>query len=113
MSSIVALTGNDAVGTAMKHINPDVVAGFPITPQTELIHKFADFVANGEVDTEFVLVESEHSAMSAVIGASACGARSMTAFSNPGISFLSPIVNCRGSRSLDESKTVPSLSFPV
>jgi len=88
MSSIVALTGNDAVGTAMKHINPDVVAGFPITPQTELMHKFADFVANGEVDTEFVLVESEHSAMSAVIGASACGARSMTATSSCGFALM-------------------------
>ena len=88
MSSIVALTGNDAVGTAMKQINPDVVAAFPITPQTELMHKFADFVANGEVDTEFVLVESEHSAMSAVIGASASGARAMTATSSCGFALM-------------------------
>ena len=65
----VALTGNDAAATAMKHINPDVVAAYPITPQTELMHKFAELVSNGEVDTEFELVESEHSAMSAVIGA--------------------------------------------
>ncbi|NVM04347.1 MAG: pyruvate ferredoxin oxidoreductase [Candidatus Helarchaeota archaeon] len=88
MGNIVALNGNDAVGTAMKQINPDVVAAFPITPQTELMHKFADFVANGEVDTEFVLVESEHSAMSAVIGASASGARAMTATSACGFALM-------------------------
>jgi len=79
MRKIVALTGNDAVGTAMKQINPDVVAAFPITPQTELMHKFAEFHADGLVDTELVLVESEHSAMSACVGAAAAGARTMTA----------------------------------
>jgi len=84
----VALTGNDAAATAIKQINPDVVAAYPITPQTELMHKFADFVADGEVDTEFVLVESEHSAMSAVIGSAASGARSMTATSANGLALM-------------------------
>ena len=84
----VALTGNDAAATAMKHINPDVVAAYPITPQTELMHKFAELVSNGEVDTEFELVESEHSAMSAVIGAAAAGARSMTATSANGLALM-------------------------
>ncbi len=84
----VALTGNDAAATAMKHINPDVVAAYPITPQTELMHKFAELVADGEVDTEFVLVESEHSAMSAVIGSAAAGARSMTATSANGLALM-------------------------
>lgn len=84
----VALTGNDAVGTAMKQINPGVVAAFPITPQTELMHKFAEFHANGEVGTEMVLVESEHSAMSACIGAAAAGARSMTATSSAGMALM-------------------------
>ncbi|MEK6570825.1 MAG: hypothetical protein AABZ61_05605, partial [Bacteroidota bacterium] len=67
---VVALTGNEAVAEAMRQIDPDVVAAYPITPQTELMHAFADFVANGKVNTEFVLVESEHSAMSASVGAS-------------------------------------------
>jgi len=84
----VALTGNDAAATAMKHINPDVVAAYPITPQTELMHKFAELVSDGEVDTEFILVESEHSAMSAVIGSAAAGARSMTATSANGLALM-------------------------
>ncbi|MBD3237704.1 MAG: pyruvate ferredoxin oxidoreductase, partial [Candidatus Eisenbacteria bacterium] len=86
--ALVALTGNDAVGTAMKQINPDVVAAFPITPQTELMHKFAEFHANGEVDSEMVLVESEHSAMSACVGAAAAGARAMTATSSAGMALM-------------------------
>ncbi len=76
-----ALNGNDAVAEALRQIDPDVVAAYPITPQTELMHKFADFVSNGEVTTKFVLVESEHSAMSCVIGASAAGCRCATATS--------------------------------
>lgn len=86
--ALVALTGNDAAGTAMKQINPDVVATFPITPQTELMHKFAEFYANGEVDSEMVLVESEHSAMSACVGAAAAGARTMTATSSAGMALM-------------------------
>jgi pyruvate ferredoxin oxidoreductase alpha subunit len=86
--AVVALTGNDAVGTAMKQINPDVVAAFPITPQTELMHKFAEFHANGEVSSELVLVESEHSAMSACVGAAAAGARTMTATSSAGMALM-------------------------
>jgi pyruvate ferredoxin oxidoreductase alpha subunit len=87
-SERVALTGNDSAAYAIKQINPDVVAAYPITPQTEMMHKFAEYVANGEVDTEFVLVESEHSAMSAVIGASLAGARSCTATSSAGMALM-------------------------
>ena len=72
---VAALTGNDAVAEAMRQVNPDVVAAYPITPQTELMHKFADYVSDGWVKTEFVLVESEHSAMSAAVGASAASRR--------------------------------------
>ena len=79
MSIRERLSGNEAVATAMKQINPDVVAAFPITPSTEIPQYFSTFVANGSVDTEFVAVESEHSAMSACIGAQAAGARAMTA----------------------------------
>ena len=72
----------------MKQINPDVVAAFPITPSTEIPQYFSTFVANGDVDTEFVAVESEHSAMSATIGASAAGSRAMTATSANGLSLM-------------------------
>lgn len=82
------LSGNEAAATAMKQINPDVVAAFPITPSTEIPQYFSTFVANGSVDTEFVAVESEHSAMSACIGAEAAGARAMTATSANGLSLM-------------------------
>jgi pyruvate ferredoxin oxidoreductase alpha subunit len=92
MPQILALTGNEAVAYAMKQINPDVVAAYPITPQTSMMQKFADFVADGEVDTEMVLVESEHSAMSATVGAQAAGARSMTATSACGLALMFEIL---------------------
>ena len=82
------LSGNEAAATAMKQINPDVVAAFPITPSTEIPQYFSTFVDNGMVDTEFVAVESEHSAMSACIGAEAAGARAMTATSANGLSLM-------------------------
>ncbi len=88
MSIRERLSGNEAVATAMKQINPDVVAAFPITPSTEIPQYFSTFVANGSVDTEFVAVESEHSAMSACIGAEAAGARAMTATSANGLSLM-------------------------
>ena len=76
----------------MKQINPDVVAAYPITPQTSLMEKFAQFVADGEINTEVVLVESEHSAMSACVGASCAGARVMTATSSQGLALMWEIV---------------------
>ncbi|MDD3840235.1 MAG: pyruvate ferredoxin oxidoreductase [Clostridia bacterium] len=82
------LSGNEAVAYAMKQINPDVVAAFPITPSTEVPQYFSQFVANGKVDTEFVAVESEHSAMSACIGSQAAGARTMTATSANGLALM-------------------------
>ena len=88
MSIRERLSGNEAVATAMKQINPDVVAAFPITPSTEIPQYFSTFVANGAVDTEFVAVESEHSARSACIGAQAAGARAMTATSANGLSLM-------------------------
>lgn len=88
MSIRERLSGNEAAATAMKQINPDVVAAFPITPSTEIPQYFSTFVANGTVDTEFVAVESEHSAMSACIGAESAGARAMTATSANGLSLM-------------------------
>ena len=82
------LSGNEAAAIAMKQINPDVVAAFPITPSTEIPQYFSTFVNNGAVDTEFVAVESEHSAMTACIGAQAAGGRAMTATSANGLSLM-------------------------
>ncbi|MCK4258802.1 MAG: pyruvate ferredoxin oxidoreductase [Halanaerobiales bacterium] len=92
MTKRIALTGNEAIALVMKQINPDVVAAYPITPQTEIVQMFSQFVADGEIDTEFVTVESEHSAMSATIGASAAGARAMTATSANGLALMWEVV---------------------
>src|SRR4030043_560939 len=88
MARIVAVTGNEAVAEAFRQINPDVCAAYPITPATDLMQRFASFVSNGKVDTELILVESEHSAMSACIGASAGGGRVATATSSQGLALM-------------------------
>ena len=88
MSIRERLSGNEASAVAMRQINPDVVAAFPITPSTEIPQYFSTFVSNGSVDTEFVAVESEHSAMSACIGAEAAGGRAMTATSSNGLALM-------------------------
>ncbi|MEE8328377.1 MAG: pyruvate ferredoxin oxidoreductase, partial [Thermodesulfovibrionia bacterium] len=88
MAKIVAATGNEAGAEALRQVNPDVCAAYPITPQTDMMQRFADFVSNGKVDTEVILVESEHSAMSACIGASAAGGRVVTATSGPGLALM-------------------------
>lgn len=82
------LSGNEAVAIAMRQINPDVFPAFPITPSTEIPQFFSQYVADGKVDTEFITVESEHSAMSACIGAQSAGARSMTATSSAGFAYM-------------------------
>ncbi len=108
---IKALTGNEAVAYAMKQIDPDVVAAYPITPATEIMQIFTDYVSNGAVQTEMILVESEHSALSACIGASAAGARVMTGTSSCGLALMweilyvaastrCPIVMCDVNRAL-------------
>jgi pyruvate ferredoxin oxidoreductase alpha subunit len=85
---IVAVTGNEAVAEAMRQINPDVCAAYPITPATDIMQRFTSFVSNGKVKTEMVLVESEHSAMSACVGASAAGGRVATATSSQGLALM-------------------------
>lgn len=82
------LSGNEAVAYAIKQVNPDVMPAFPITPSTEIPQYVANYIANGEIDTEFIHVESEHSAMSATIGASAAGARAITATSSCGMALM-------------------------
>jgi len=89
---IVAKTGNEAMAEAMRQINPDVVAAYPITPATEVVMIFAQFVADGLVDTEYIPVESEHSAMSACVGAAAAGGRVMTGTSSQGLALMYEIL---------------------
>lgn len=82
------MSGNEAIAYAMRQINPDVMGAFPITPSTEIPQYFSKYIADGKVDTEFVAVESEHSAMSTCIGASAAGARAITATSSAGLALM-------------------------
>ncbi len=82
------LSGNEAVAYAIRQINPDVMPAFPITPSTEIPQYVANYIANGEIDTEFIHVESEHSSMSAALGASAAGARTLTATSSCGLALM-------------------------
>ena len=82
------MSGNEAVSYAIRQVNPDVMPAFPITPSTEIPQMVSTYIANGEMDTEFIPVESEHSSMSAAIGAEAAGARSLTATSSAGLALM-------------------------
>lgn len=95
-----AVTGNEAASYALKQINPDVVAAYPITPQTELVQSFSEYVADGLVNTELITVESEHSAMSACVGAAAAGGRVMTATSANGLALMFEILFIAASNKL-------------
>jgi len=88
----LALTGAYAGAEALKQINPDVMAVYPITPQTPIIETYSKFKSDGEVDTEVIHVESEHSAMSACIGSSAAGARTVTATSSQGLAYMNEVL---------------------
>ena len=88
MSIKERMSGNEAVAYAIRQINPDVMPAFPITPSTEIPQMVSAYIANGKVDTEFIPVESEHSAMSAAIGAEAAGARTLTATSSAGLALM-------------------------
>jgi len=92
VSTKMALDGAHAAARAMRQINPDVLAAYPITPQTAIVQTFSQYVADGEVDTEFVAVESEHAAMSACVGAAAAGGRVMTATAANGLALMWEIV---------------------
>jgi pyruvate ferredoxin oxidoreductase alpha subunit len=85
---LMGLNGDEAAAYAVKQVNPDVVAAYPITPQTIIVERFSEYVANGLVETEFVSVESEHSALSCCIGAAAAGARAFTATSSQGLALM-------------------------
>ncbi len=110
-----AMTGAESVAEAMKQINPDVVPAYPITPQTDIMHTFAKFVADGKVESEMILVESEHSAMSAAVGAAAAGGRVMTATAANGLALMHEIVYIAASSRLPIVMAVANraLSGPI
>ncbi|HUS78531.1 MAG TPA: transketolase C-terminal domain-containing protein [Patescibacteria group bacterium] len=85
---LVGMNGDEAAAFAAKQVNPDVVAAYPITPQTIIVERFSEYVADGEVDTEFVAVESEHSALTTCVGAAAVGARAFTATAANGLALM-------------------------
>ncbi|MFO7650708.1 MAG: pyruvate ferredoxin oxidoreductase [bacterium] len=108
---IIAKTGNEALAYAMKQINPDVVAAYPITPSTEIVQIFAGYVNDGLVDSEFVAVESEHSAMSACIGSAASGCRTMTATASQGLALMHEMLFIAGGLRLPIVMPVASRSI--
>ena len=109
------LSGNEAVAYAMKQINPDVMGAFPITPSTEIPQYFSTYVDNGEVDTEYVAVESEHSSMSVCIGAQAAGCRAVSATSSCGLSYMTEMLYVAASDRLPITLAVScrALSGPI
>jgi len=115
MSIRERLSGNEAIAYAMKQINPDVMGAFPITPSTEIPQYFSAYVDNGEVDTEFIAVESEHSAMSACIGAEAAGCRAISATSSCGLCYMTEMLYVAASDRLPITLAVScrALSGPI
>jgi pyruvate ferredoxin oxidoreductase alpha subunit len=111
----LVFNGDQAIAYSWKQINPDVVASYPITPQTIIVENFSEFVANGEVDTEYVCAESEHSAMSLCIGASAAGARVATATASAGLAFMWEVLYIASAMRLPIVMTVANraLSGPI
>ena len=109
------LSGNEAIAYAMKQITPDVMGAFPITPSTEIPQYFSTYVDNGEVDTEFIAVESEHSAMSTCIGAQAAGCRAISATSSCGLIYMSEMLYVAASDRLPITLAVScrALSGPI
>lgn len=108
---ILAKTGNEALAYAMKQINPDVVAAYPITPSTEIVQIFSNYVHDGVVDTEFVAVESEHSAMAACIGSAASGCRTMTATASQGLALMHEMLFIAGGLRLPIVVSIASRSL--
>jgi len=112
---VEALTGNYAAAYAVKAVDVDVIAVYPITPQTTIVEKISEFVANGELDAELIHVESEHSALSAVIGASAAGARVFTATSSQGLELAHEVLHIASAMRLPIVMAVPAraISAPI
>lgn len=111
----VAMSGDEAVANALAVVNPDVVPAYPITPQTIIVERYSDYWADGKVDTEFIHVESEHSAMSAAVGASSTGARVFTASASQGVALMYEILFIAAGNRLPISMAVANraLSAPI
>ena len=92
MAKRVGMEASFAIAEAVKLVDTDVVAAYPITPQTHIVESLAEIVANGELDAEFICVESEHSAMSACVGSSAVGARTFTATAGQGLELMHEVL---------------------
>ena len=88
MGTKAFLSANEAAAHGVRLAKPQVIAAYPITPQTTLVEKLADFIADGQSDARYMMVESEHSAMAAALGASMMGARTFTASSSQGLLYM-------------------------
>ena len=115
MGEKVGIEASIAIAEAAGLANPDVIAAYPITPQTHIVEHLAEMVANGEVDAEYIPVESEHSAMSACLGASAAGARTFTATAGQGLELMHEVLYIASSMQLPVVMTVANraLSAPI
>jgi len=115
MATKVGMEVSVAVGEVVKAANADVIAAYPITPQTHIVEHLAELVANGELDAEFVPVESEHSAMSACLGSAAAGARTFTATAGQGLELMHEVLYVASSMRLPIVMTVANraLSAPL
>ena len=111
----VMLNSNYAVAYAVRDVDVDVIAAYPITPQTGVVEKLAEMIANGELDAEMIHVESEHSALSAIIGASAAGARVFTATSSQGLEYMHEVLHIASGMRLPLVMSVATraLSAPI
>jgi len=89
---VVGLEGSFAIAEAVRMVNTDVIAAYPITPQTHIVERLSEMVADGELDAEFICVESEHTAMSACVGASAAGARVFTCSAGQGLELMHEVL---------------------
>lgn len=113
--SLATLSSNKAVAKAVGQLDVDVIAAYPITPQTTIVEELAQMVANGEVKAQYIHVESEHSALSAVVGASIAGARTFTATSSQGLELMHEILHITSGLRLPVVMAVPTraLSAPI
>ena len=115
MAKRVGMEVSVAIGEVVKLANADVIAAYPITPQTHVVEHLAELVANGELDAQYIPVESEHSAMSACLGASAVGARTFTATAGQGLELMHEVLYVASSMRLPVVMTVinRALSAPL
>jgi len=113
--TLIGMEGSLAIAEAVRLADADVVAAYPITPQTHIVERLAEMVANGELDAEYIPVESEHSAMSACLGSSAAGARTFTATAGQGLELMHEVVYVASSMRLPIVMSVANraLSAPL